>query len=342
MNKEKESSQHGFVRLATPDDLDNYQRRIKQEMRNEIPKSMLPRTTEKADSITPYVIAETENGESIGTLDVYDPFVLLLKEGRDFDAFVIDLNSLDTLGLNVSYSEWQKRDYRRTWSGQMPKEEFKSLFLSQPWLQHPYIANLSILPSYRQRGFGTKLVTEAIEQHRAVNRDLYPTETELLYWGKTTNPNMLRLVEKLGGHLIDSSMCYHKHLSLLGCNEPKQSDLLDLKRKEVKQVCLGESGAFGTDLVYMDDHLVAVSMQETIDASPKGPYTSPHQELLLINPSIDKPDALVGLIMAGRRATEMELWINVFQVPEQAWGQRQEISGEVLRKVKKNNALFVI
>lgn len=85
-----------IVRVATQHDLAAYGVQQRTELGNAIPQEMLPRTTEKAASVTPYII---ETGSvPIGTVDFYDPIgIMLATPPEGLDCMSVDLNSLRSL-----------------------------------------------------------------------------------------------------------------------------------------------------------------------------------------------------------------------------------------------------
>jgi len=301
-----------------------------------VDEGMHIRTVDKSQAVVPYGIINNETGGVVGRLDLYDPRRVADYYANEIPVWQVAARSYTWTGISF------KRTFMQERSSVIGVSEYLQLLESNPWATNPYVANVLVLPQFRppyKNGYGTALTCQSILQHQR-NFDL-PVDT--VFWGLTDNPHMLQVARRMGGKLLAGykkagngkrvlkPTFKHIHLSLL-------QTLPESKVYRDKKVEIFFCGDQGTQLVFIDDKLVAIKMLETIDATP---YLSrglaPAQSLLVINPELSSPtfSTLTYFLYDLQETPESALWENAFQMPKEAWTKALPLDGVDIANITK-------
>jgi len=154
-----------------------------------IPENLLARSPAKAGCITPYVICDG-NKQPKGTLDLYDPakFFNFGSDGRPIHVTEVGINT----STGMSDPQWGERSTPE--ERKLSAQELSAMFQSNPWLQHIYLGNVSVLPNSQKKGYGSKLVSQALQDYLPNGRQT-TGEDQQMVWGITDNIAMLKVIK---------------------------------------------------------------------------------------------------------------------------------------------------
>jgi len=297
-----------------PKELETFHQAIRATVPDMDPR-MLPRTTEKSQSVASYGVF-TENGDVVGSMDIYDPRLLAGFHTSEILVWKADAKSYTWTG------EGFKQAYERTWNEAMSVQNYLELLSNNPWACCPYIANVFVLPTHRPplaNSYGTKLVEGVLSQHY----EAYGLPQDSFYWGITDNPSMLKVARRFGGQVIAESRPTRKG----GQNIQPAFRRIHFTSQKIyggdrifgqDRIEIAFCGDQGTQLVLMNDELVAIRILETMDASPPIWSMSPAQSILVIKPGLTRPsfETFARFLYDQQELQEVGLWENAFQLPD--------------------------